>query len=932
MVMNFLLSILFSLFTFFSFNPVSSFASQPSYKDHCASTVPDSTPTTKLSLKHFPLGDHHTGSYTGGDSIIDVGASWNRFSFYLSKRNTRATQTPNLFKLEGTVSFRSTNTFNDGGGSYYGGQRRYRKGYVTFKLEGFWHASSGKACMVGIGSGYSKKGNSLNVNAVFKLNNVFNASNITSLVSGSLESLSPQKDENYFEPISVLMFPKGNYSYTLDSIEVANEFSHGSDAEQGLALNLNSLSFCKPPLSWGIRRLQLEYSLDCRSSKNCTSISGSFGKLPSLMSLTSTGCSLTTEKHRLRVQVEFSDIGSYWINQSFDPKAMLVGEGWWDEKNNMLCVVVCHVMGNSSSLSGTHVGDCSIRLRLRFPSIWSIKNTISIVGQIWSNKRPNDSGHFKMVTFRNDEESGVGGHGLKYEYSQLEKVNKSCPKHKPNDKGKRYPEAYSDDMRFDMSIRESNKRVAWGYSAPLAVDDEFYESGMYASSYSFSSFSTEVPDGTLNINDNNGSLFNMSYKISLSVISYSKIGDNTSVFNLSSERVKISAEGVYDAGAGTLCMVGCRDLLSNTNTEIPIAHSVDCEILLKFQFPSLDTYDGGYIKGSIESTRHESDPLYFKRLDISAVAYYREAARRNVWRMDVEVMMALISTTLSCVFVGLQLNKVKKEPNLLPFISLIMMSILTLGFMIPLVLNFEALLTQNPNNTMRVFRNNGWLEVNEISVRLITMVAFLLQFRLLYLTWSARKSGESKKGLWIAERNSAYVTSLLYAAGLLIAWLLKLKNGDNKDSVYVPMYQPSPWENIKSYGGLVLDGFLLPQIILNLFLNMRDNVLSFSFYFGTTFVRLLPHAYDLYRTHSDAALDSRSYYYADPSEDFYSTAWDIAIPLGGILFAMIIYLQQRFGSHYILPHRFKGSKVYEKVPEKVPVVTESEAEVDTTKI
>jgi len=300
--------------------------------------------------------------------------------------------------------------------------------------------------------------------------------------------------------------------------------------------------------------------------------------------------------------------------------------------------------------------------------------------------------------------------------------------------------------------------------------------------------------------------------------------------------------------------------------------------------------------------------------------------------MDVEVMMALISTTLSCVFVGLQLNKVKKEPNLLPFISLIMMSILTLGFMIPLVLNFEALLTQNPNNTMRVFRNNGWLEVNEISVRLITMVAFLLQFRLLYLTWSARKSGESKKGLWIAERNSAYVTSLLYAAGLLIAWLLKLKNGDNKDSVYVPMYQPSPWENIKSYGGLVLDGFLLPQIILNLFLNMRDNVLSFSFYFGTTFVRLLPHAYDLYRTHSDAALDSRSYYYADPSEDFYSTAWDIAIPLGGILFAMIIYLQQRFGSHYILPHRFKGSKVYEKVPEKVPVVTESEAEVDTTKI
>ncbi|TKY49102.1 hypothetical protein E2542_SST26528 [Spatholobus suberectus] len=923
--MNFLLSILFLLFTLFSCNPVSSFASQPSYKDHCASIVLDSTPTTKL-INHFPLGDHHTGYYIGGDSIIDADASWNRFSFYLSRRDTRATQTPNLFKVAGTISFRSTNTFSDGDGSYYRRQRRYRRGYVTFKLDGFWHESSGKVCMVGTSSGYSKTGNTLNVNAIFKLNNVFNASNITNLVSGSLESLSSEKDDSYFEPITVLMFPKANYNYTMDTIEVDKEFSSGSDAEQGLALNLDSFSFCKSPLSWGIGRLQLEYSLECHSSKNCIPINRSSGQLPSLMSLTGIGCSLATKKHRLRVLVEFSDIGYRSINHSFDPKTMLVGEGWWDEKKNMLCVVACHIMGNSSSLAGTHVGDCSVRLRLRFPSIWSIKNTSSIVGQIWSNKSASDPGYFKMATFRNDEDRGVRGHGLKYEYSELEKVNQSCPRHKPNDKGKRYPEAYSYDMRFDMSLRESNKRVAWGYSEPLAVDDQFYELGLYTSSDSFSSFSNEVPDETLN--NNNGSLFNMSYKISISGMSLSKLGDRNSVFNLSSQSVKISAEGVYDAGAGTLCMVGCRELLSNTNTETPVAHSVDCDVLLKFQFPSLDTNAGSYIKGSIESTRKESDPLYFKRLDLSAVAYYREAARRNVWRMDMEVIMALISTTLACVFVGLQLYKVKREPNVLPFISLIMMSILTFGHMIPLVLNFEALLTQNPDNKNWVFRNNGWLEVNEISVRLITMVAFLLQFRLLYLTWSARKSDESKKGLWIAERNSAYVTLPLYAAGLLIALLLKLKKNGDKDLMYTPMYQPSFWENIKSYGGLVLDGFLLPQIILNLFSNMRDNVLSCSFYFGTTFVRLLPHAYDLYRTHNFARLDNGSYFYADPSADFYSTAWDIVIPLGGVMFAIIIYLQQRFGAHCILPQRFKGYNVYEKVP----VVTESEAEVETTNL
>jgi len=914
--MDSLLTILFSLFTFFSFNLVPSFASPPSYQDHCASTVPHSTPTTKLSNNPFPLSDHHYGFYKGGDTIIDVGASWNSFSFHLSKRSTRATQNPNLFKLQGTVSFRSANTFSDG--SYYVGQRRYRKGYVSFKLEGFWHEPSGKVCMVGIGSGYSKKGDSLNVNAVFKLNDVFNVSNITTLVSGSLENLSSEKgDDNSFEPISVLMLPNEKYNYTLDSAEVVNEFSDGSDADadQGLALNLDSLSFCKSPITWVLRNLQLQYSLECHDSKNC-SISGSSGKLPPLMSLTTIGCSQTTKKHRLRVLVEFQDINYYLINQSFDPKTMLVGEGWWDEKNNMLSVVACHFMGKSSSLVETHVGDCSVRLRLRFPSIWSIKNTSTIVGQIWSNKSAIDSGYFKMVTFRNDDGRGVGIHGLKYEFSELERVNKSCPRptHKPNDKGKRYPEAYSYNMRFDMSVKESKKRVAWGYSEPIAVDDEISEFSQYTSE-SFI-ISNEVPDGTIDIN--NGSLFNISYKISLSVLTPSV--NKNSVFNLSSERVKINAEGVYDAGAGTLCMVGCREL--NPKNETPVAHSTDCDILLNIQFPPLDSSDRSYIKGSIESMRKESDPLYFKRLDISAVSYYRQAARRNLWRMDMEVIMALISTTLACVFVGLQLYKVKREPNVLPFISLIMMSILTLGHMVPLVLNFEALLTQNPNNNRRwIFGNNPWLEVNEVSVRLVTMVAFLLQFRLLYLTWSAKKSAESK----IAERNTAYVTLLLYAAGFLVAFLLKLKKNGDKDSVYVPMYnQPSSWENIKSYGGFVLDGFLLPQIILNLFSNMSGNVLSCSFYFGTTFVRLLPHAYDLYRTHTDDPLGNGSYYYADPSEDFYSTAWDIAIPLGGFFFAVIIFLQQRFGAHYVLPQRFK------RVYQKVPVVTDSEAEVETT--
>ncbi|XP_027342936.1 uncharacterized protein LOC113855489 [Abrus precatorius] len=925
MVMDSLLSLLIFLLTLSSFNLFFSFASQPSYKDHCASIVPESTPN-EVTFHSFPLGDQHTGYFTGGDSIIDVGTSLNQFSFYLRPKYMQATQVIDLFKIGGTVTFRSTsNTIYYRGGNFsygdrvnYGHQSYYRRRHVTFKLDGFWSESSGKVCMVGNGNGYSKTGKYLNLDAVFKLDNVFNASNITSLVSGSLESLSSENEENHFEPISVLMFPKANYSYTLDSVEADKEFSSGGDALHGLALK--SLSFCSYPLSRAIRRLQLEFSRECNSSKNCTPIAESSGQLPSLMSLKGIECSLTNKKHRLRVLVRFSNISNYWISQNFNPKTMLVGEGWWDEKKNMLCVVACHIMGKASSLVGTHVGDCSIRLRLRFPSIWSINSTSSIVGQIWSNKTTIDPGYFKMITFRNYEDRRVRDQATKYEYSLLDKVKRSCPAQKPvKNQSRGYPDAHSYDMRFDMSVRESNKRVAWGYSSPLSVGDQISNLDQNSISVSTSSSIAEAPMPILN----GGGLFNMSYKISL--MYNSTLNDRNSVFNLSSYIVRISAEGLYDSGAGTLCMVGCRDLHANHVT--PIAGTVDCEVLVKFQFPSVDTKGGSYITGTIKSTRKKSDPLYFKDLELTSAAFYTEIAEKTVWRMDMEIIMVLISTTLACVFVGLQLFHVKRNPNVLPLLSLVMLSILTLGYMIPLVLNFEALLAQNPNNKNFVFGNVGWLEVNEIAVRLITMVAFLLQFRLLQLTWSSRKGDEGKKGLLVAERKATYVTVPLYVAGLLFALLLKLKKDGETVSPIAPLSQQHhlSWESLKSYGGLVLDGFLLPQIILNLFSNTRESVLSCSFYFGTTFVRLLPHAYDLYRTHNYARLDNGSYFYADPSADFYSTAWDIVIPLGGILFAIIIYLQQRFGAHYILPHRFKGSMVYEKVPE-------SEAEVETTNL
>ena len=194
---------------------------------------------------------------------------------------------------------------------------------------------------------------------------------------------------------------------------------------------------------------------------------------------------------------------------------------------------------------------------------------------------------------------------------------------------------------------------------------------------------------------------------------------------------------------------------------------MDCEILLNLQFPPLNSKNIGDIKGSMESTREKSDPLYFEHLDLSSSSFYR--ARQSIWRMDFEVIMVLISHTLSCVFVGLQIFYVKKHSKVLPSVSLLMLVVLTLGYMIPLVLKIEALFLGSQDWQNAMLENCGWLKANEVIVRVATMVVFLLQVRLLQLTWAAKWREGHQKGSWAAEKKVLYLALLSYIAGSLIA-------------------------------------------------------------------------------------------------------------------------------------------------------------------
>jgi len=770
--------------------------------------------------------------------------------------------------------------------------------------------------MVGSGSSYVDPGNVKRFDVVLKLNYRINSSIYGSLISGTLESMHDDKDNsNYFEPISILGLNKDpNYEYTL--VEKAN----GSDCLSGKGGG-DSLSLSKWFLSGGCAVLggrtgsyELVYGSDC-GSVNCNPFGGSVRSLPNSMYYQGNQC-----KQRGKVQMLLGFPNSSYRGSEFpfDPNVTLIAEGEWDEKENRLCGVACRILNVTESWANAFVGDCSIRLTLRFPALFTLRNRSAVVGEIWSKKDVNDSGYFGKIGFQSYLARSIDIQSLKYEYTEIDTVRKSCAKGKiVKGKGKTYPDGNSLDMRFDMSLTDSKGKVAKGFSSPLFVGDQLYARWDYPLVLRVPRLAEPVKS---QLNNSHSSMVNISYRMSFTTPHNFNSGGNTS-----SKVVYISAEGIYYRDTGILCMMGCWHL-GSINHNLISNDSLDCAIMISVQFPPLHAEHGEIVKGTIESTRTKSDPLYFERLQLTSNSITNSQAKASIWRMDLEITMVLISNTLACIFVGLQLFHMKKHPHVYPFISIVMLIVLTLGHMIPLLLNFEALFVANSNQTNVFLGSGGWLEVNEVIVRVVTMIAFLLQLRLLQLTWSGRQGNERQKELWVSERKVLYVTLPMYIAGGLIAWFVhQWKNSYQRP--LGPFLQPhrnryplrafqrhSFWEDIKAYAGLLLDGFLLPQISFNLFFNSGEKALASSFYIGTTIIRLLPHAYDLYRAHSSTWYLDLSYIYANHRMDFYSTAWDIIIPCGGLLFAVLIYLQQRFGGRCILPKRFRERSAYEKVP------------------
>ena len=198
------------------------------------------------------------------------------------------------------------------------------------------------------------------------------------------------------------------------------------------------------------------------------------------------------------------------------------------------------------------------------------------------------------------------------------------------------------------------------------------------------------------------------------------------------------------------------------------------------------------------------------------------------------------------------------------------------------------------------------------------MLALVLQLRLLQLALSswrpADQAGSKREGSSPspsdAERSTLWVCLPLYALGAVVVWIVHTSDGHR--GLSAPPGQGLA-DDLAAYAGLVLDGFLLPQVIRNSLSGSRVRALSPWFYAGVAAIRTAPHAYDAFRMRSYVPSLRPSLAYAGPRDDLFGAGWDVAVQCGAALLAALLFLQQRLGGAFLCGSKRRRAGEYEMV-------------------
>jgi len=853
-------------------------------------------------LNSFQL---NAGYFFGGEDIHFAKDDGNESYSYVTRSFSLFPHSVDLTADGSLLHVAATLTLSGGRARSYltsrGRRRRYvGDHHVRFYLDGYYSSTSDELCMTGAGT-YSSDGDSGSIEhlegAVLKLR-IPSPSNLSDpFVTGRLKGAS-------FEAISLVAYAEGFYQYaeSVVSCSTLQPSSPARGASQALGANFSCAHLKE--------HLVTSYKLQHGGGAHAPALMGLQLQAPRLH----VGQVQCTARGEVRAYaVLYNDTSKWGQLQPHPPflagEEVLVAEGRWDSNRSVLCLTACRV--ERSAETSPSVKECGVGMSFWFPGAWTIRERSVVAGKIWntsSEAAGGGGGSGDVISV-----SSIDGHNqrsnfsdVRYQYTMVEEAKKSYfndpvlsdPEKKEKVTGSPFVAPNYTDHDFAFHFYEANKdAMGSGRAYPVTIGSAVVYGDQLAAD---DSFSRHAVVDMKQLQD--GELVNVSYDIRQHVPPAGWVRPKNNSYMVALEERRITAEGVFDPRTGVLCMIACREHNSSTT---------DCQILITVQFASMDgeARQQGHGRGAISSLRNKTtDPLFFDKIEISLFGMYSGEVAESVSRMDLESIMLVVSTSLPCIFAVLQIFHVKRRPEAAAGTSITMLVVLALGHVAPLVVGSEALfLSRTRPYAAAPFRSYVPYELSQAMMRAPTLIALLLQLRLVQLAWSARKkttADDAGRSAAAAERRALWLCVPVYLAGgaiTVVAHAMSARRAAREGSSLTVRLGPEPatlWEDLVSSAGLALDAFLLPQVAMNALAGPaagagRVRALSPWFYAGGTVVRALPHVYDVVRARGYVPSLRPSYVYASPRYDRYGVGWDVAVPCGAALLAVLLYLQQR---------------------------------------
>lgn len=377
-------------------------------------------------------------------------------------------------------------------------------------------------------------------------------------------------------------------------------------------------------------------------------------------------------------------------------------------------------------------------------------------------------------------------------------------------------------------------------------------------------------------------------------------------------------EGLYDPHVGKMYLIGCRDVRASWNVlyqSYDLESGMDCLIEVVVSYPPTTTrwLVNPTATISIGSQRTDDDTLRFNTIKLQTFPIiYRKQREDVLSHRGVEGILRILTLTLAVGCILSQLFYIKHNVDSLPYISLVVLGVQSLGYSIPLVTDAEALFKRVVSESYDVsssgtLENSEWLHIIDYTVKLLLIVSLLLTLRLFQKVWKSRirlqTRTSSEPHCVPSDKKVLLCTFSLHLIGYIVVLVIHAtktsqKNLRTEKYVYAKENShtlPGWATELEEYAGLVQDFFLFPQIIGNLIWQIHCKPLRKLYFIGITVVRLLPHIYDYIRAPVLNPYFSEDSEFINPSLDFYSKFGDITIPVTTTILAILVYIQQRLG-------------------------------------